>query len=271
VTIAAETKRSDGERRAGLGSLIAASFSQEADRWMLWLPVFLASGIGFYFALPIEPPLWLGLTMLCLSATALIAARTRPALKWFLAVLMAASLGLTVAQWRTVLVAAPVLPKEQWADVTGQVLDVEVDPPGARITLDHVTIAGIAVDRERIYVTDSQVTSVQVFDRKGNFIKGWGRHEMGAQNFSLPEGIAVDGKGRVFVVDAMRHEVKVFDAEGALLDIFGGPGSTAGSLLYPADIAIDGTGRVYVVERGNGRVQIFAEEELPATARKREP
>jgi DNA-binding beta-propeller fold protein YncE len=130
------------------------------------------------------------------------------------------------------------------------------------------SIGGIAAAADRIYVTDHQGTAVQVFDRKGNFLKGWGQHEMGGQNFSLPEGIAIDGKGRVFVIDAIRHEIKVFDADGNLLGIYGGLGSVAGSVQYPADVAIDPQNRIYVVERGNGRVQVFAEEELPAIARK---
>jgi competence protein ComEC len=130
-------------RRAGLASLIATSFSLEAERWMLWFPVFLASGIGLYFALPAEPPLWLGLMVLGLSIVAIFAGRSLPILKWLLAVIIAASLGFAAAQWRTALVAAPVLAKEQWADFSGQVLDVEADPPGARITLDHVAIAGV--------------------------------------------------------------------------------------------------------------------------------
>jgi DNA-binding beta-propeller fold protein YncE len=130
------------------------------------------------------------------------------------------------------------------------------------------SIGGIASAGDRIYVTDHQVTAVQVFDRKGNFLKGWGQHEMGGQNFSLPEGIAVDAKGRVFVIDAIRHEIKVFDGDGNLLGIFGGLGSVAGAVQYPSDVAIDGQNRVYVIERGNGRAQVFAEEELPAIARK---
>ncbi|MFM9842900.1 MAG: ComEC/Rec2 family competence protein [Dongiaceae bacterium] len=134
---------SGAEQRAGLASLIATNLSLEQERWMLWCPVFLATGIGFYFALPEEPPLWLGSTVFGLSAVAIIAGRSLPILKWLLAVLIAASLGFAAAQWRTVLIAAPVLTKEQWADVSGQVLDLEVDPPGARITLDHVAIAGV--------------------------------------------------------------------------------------------------------------------------------
>lgn len=129
-------------------------------------------------------------------------------------------------------------------------------------------IGGIAPGADRVYVTDHQGIGVQVFDRKGNFVKGWGRHEMGSQNFSLPEGIAVDSKGRVYVIDAIRHELKIFDGEGHVLDIYGGVGRGPGSLTYPEDVTIDSSNRIYVVEKGNARVQVFAEEEIPAMGRK---
>jgi DNA-binding beta-propeller fold protein YncE len=126
------------------------------------------------------------------------------------------------------------------------------------------SIAGIACDARWIYVVDHQVTAVQVFDRRGNFVRGWGKHDMGAQNFSLPEAVAVDSKGRVVVVDALRHEIKFFDADGRFLDRFGGLGSRPGQVAYPSDVAIDEKDRLYVVEKGNGRVQVFEEVERGA-------
>jgi hypothetical protein len=44
----------------------------ERDRWFLWLPACLGTGIGIYFSLRVEPPLWLGL-MLALLAVAVVA------------------------------------------------------------------------------------------------------------------------------------------------------------------------------------------------------
>ena len=39
---------------------LAAAFAAEGDRRLLWLPVFFGAGIGTYFSLTSEPPLWLG-------------------------------------------------------------------------------------------------------------------------------------------------------------------------------------------------------------------
>ncbi len=122
-------------------------------------------------------------------------------------------------------------------------------------------ITGIAVDKERIVVTDAQVVSVQVFDRHGGLLKSWGKHDMGIQNFSLPQAVALDGKGHVIVIDMLRHEIKFFDGEGNFLDRFGGLGSRLGQVAFPTGVATDGSDRLFVVEKTNGRVQAFVEVE----------
>lgn len=124
------------------------------------------------------------------------------------------------------------------------------------------SIAGIASDKDFIYVIDHQVTpAVQVFDRRGNYVRGWGAHQMGIQNFSLPEAIALDSKGRVIVLDALRHEIKFFSEDGRFLDRFGGWGARLGQVSFPVDIAVDPADHLYVVEKGNSRVQVFEEIE----------
>lgn len=120
-----------------------------------------------------------------------------------------------------------------------------------------VSIAAIAVDGEHIVVTDHVSTSVQVFDRRGRFLRGFGKHDMGRENFSLPEGVALDGKGHIIVVDALRHEIKFFDTEGKFVARFGGMGAKPGQVSFPSDVAVDASGRIYVLEKVGARVQIF--------------
>src|SRR5260370_35955480 len=48
----------------------AANLVAERERWALWVPVFVGAGIGIYFWLTVEPPLWLG----AFSAAAAMAA-----------------------------------------------------------------------------------------------------------------------------------------------------------------------------------------------------
>lgn len=134
---------------------------------------------------------------------------------------------------------------------------------------EFLSIADIEPIPDGIVVVDHLARPVQIFDRSGSFVRGFGAHQLGAENFSLPEAVAVDSKGRLVIVDALRHEIKVFTAEGRFLDRFGGVGWGPGQVRAPADVAIDGRDRVYVVERGGGRVQVFEELELPVTTQQR--
>ena len=120
-------------------------------------------------------------------------------------------------------------------------------------------ITGIAVTKDSIVVTDAQAVSVQVFDRRGTFVRGWGKHDLGVQNFSLPQSVAVDSLGRVIAIDTLRHEIKFFDRDGNFLSRWGGLGWRPGQVAYPTGIAIDSSDRLYVVEKGNARVQVFIE------------
>ena len=39
--------------------LLRGALEAERDRWFLWLPLLFGVGIGLYFTLLFEPPLWL--------------------------------------------------------------------------------------------------------------------------------------------------------------------------------------------------------------------
>jgi competence protein ComEC len=123
---------------------LAAGLLEERERWLLWLPVGLGAGIGVYFALPSEPPLWLGPTLLLpvlLAAGWPRGAPTpglwRPAL---LLALAAAACGLAVATLRTQLVAAPVLERRAAYVLEGEVVLVEERVRGRRLTLRQPVI-----------------------------------------------------------------------------------------------------------------------------------
>ena len=132
-------------RRLVRGGLIA--LAGERERWPLWLPVGLGTGIAVYFALPVEPRIWTG--PLCLSAVLLAGWRLRRAARCLPLALAFGSLalGFAAASLRTQIVAAPVLQKETRASpVTGRVVAVEphIDGAGgARVVLDAVAIAGL--------------------------------------------------------------------------------------------------------------------------------
>jgi DNA-binding beta-propeller fold protein YncE len=119
-------------------------------------------------------------------------------------------------------------------------------------------IAGIALDERNVYVASQEGIAVQIFTRQGRFVRGWGMHDAGLHNVSLPAGIAVDAKGRVILLDTLRQEIKYFDPDGKLIELFGGLGRQAGAVAYPTDLGMDRKGRLCVADSGNGRAQVLA-------------
>src|SRR6202051_350911 len=49
------------EWRTWLFGALADRLAAEGERRLLWLPVFFGAGIGVYFLLKVEPPLWPGI------------------------------------------------------------------------------------------------------------------------------------------------------------------------------------------------------------------
>jgi competence protein ComEC len=84
---------------------------QEAERWVLWLPVALGAGVAVYFGLPFEPSAKLVLPFLIagiLVGVAAFASETIPA-RLALGLIAAFVIGFSMAKLRTDHVAAPVL------------------------------------------------------------------------------------------------------------------------------------------------------------------
>jgi len=146
VSEAAASPGSAGETR--LAAALAEKLGAERERLALWLPVAFGIGIGAYFALSREPAPWIG------PATALAGlllaglGRRAPLLLVLASVIVTAGLGLTAAQWRTRWVAAPVIDKRIGpVAVEGRVVEVEIRPDNRRVTLDRLTVAGLAPER----------------------------------------------------------------------------------------------------------------------------
>lgn len=64
---------------------ITRNLEAERERWVLWLPMLFATGIGIYFALPQEPSMWLTLAVIELTLLAVWLARHQAKLLWLLA------------------------------------------------------------------------------------------------------------------------------------------------------------------------------------------
>jgi DNA-binding beta-propeller fold protein YncE len=138
-----------------------------------------------------------------------------------------------------------------------------IGAPAGRVDLMRTPMDLELTPEGKLVISDAAGLAVQVYGPAGDFLLGWGRHDVGTADFSLPSGVAVDGSGRVYVVDGLRHDVKVFTPQGEFLTHFGGWGVGLGGLRYPVDVASDGGDRVFVTERGGQRVQVFRVRTVP--------
>jgi DNA-binding beta-propeller fold protein YncE len=101
---------------------------------------------------------------------------------------------------------------------------------------------------------------IQVFDRDGNYLRGWPTPDF---NVDGPSGLTIDRLGRLLVADTHLYRVLVYSESGEVLFQIGDgvQGTTPGRFGYPTDVVIDRAGNFYVAEYGdNDRIQVFSPE-----------
>ena len=113
---------------------------------------------------------------------------------------------------------------------------------------------GVLPDGDDVYVSDTGLSRIAVFDPEGNF-----RRFVGAEgDLDGPVGMALAGEPRrLFVTDTRLHEVRVFDRDGRMVSRFGGRGEERGQFYHPLGIATGGGDTLYVVDSFHFAVQAF--------------
>ena len=136
----------------GFWASLCAHLLEERERWFPWLPVGLGMGIVWYFALPVEPPIWPGVATLLLLAAALAARWWFGPQRWSLLempvwfAMGTVLVGFAVATIRTELVAAPALERRGAYELEATVLLVEDRVDGQRLTLGRPVIEGLEAE-----------------------------------------------------------------------------------------------------------------------------
>jgi tripartite motif-containing protein 71 len=124
------------------------------------------------------------------------------------------------------------------------------------------TPVGIGVFGGKVFVGDLYgLPAVKVFDTLGQYLFGFGKHDVDRSDLTFPGGFGFldDGSGGklLLVMDALRQTVKVYTEDGTFVTMIGGQGRLPGQFQYPSGLASDGKSTFYVLERVNRRVQKF--------------
>ncbi|SMX48433.1 ComEC/Rec2 family competence protein [Maliponia aquimaris] len=122
-------------------SWLAAGLLGQRGHLFPWTPVFLAVGIGAYFALRVEPPVALLWACGSIGILAVLQQRAGPVFGPVLAGCALVFLGFALAGLRAHTVAGPVLDFRYYGPVEGRVVDIDRSASDAlRLTLDRVVL-----------------------------------------------------------------------------------------------------------------------------------
>jgi DNA-binding beta-propeller fold protein YncE len=119
----------------------------------------------------------------------------------------------------------------------------------------------VAVDaQDNIYVTDSELGKIFVFETNGKFSHVIGSLKYGEGLFKRPTGIAVDSATkRIYVSDTLRDQIFVMDMQGNVLQRIGKSGAGEGEFRFPTELRLSRES-LLVVDAMNFRVQVLDRE-----------
>lgn len=116
---------------------------------------------------------------------------------------------------------------------------------------------GIGVDAsDRVFVADSSLRKVQVFDKNLRYQYGFGNDRLGGDL----RGLAIDkANGWVYVADAATARIYKYNLAGTFLLSFGSEGKGNGQFSGgPRDLTVDGDANIWVGDMPNFRAQKFS-------------
>lgn len=115
---------------------------------------------------------------------------------------------------------------------------------------------GLTLVDDRIYVVDSVLRKVCIFDKNGKYI-----FSFGDERFVRPSGIAYSQQDEiVYVADTAGHTIYVFTKGGKFIQQIGSRGLGGGMFNFPTHLWVDKDGKLYVSDTLNYRIQVFSRQ-----------
>ncbi|MHC4394274.1 MAG: 6-bladed beta-propeller [Planctomycetota bacterium] len=115
---------------------------------------------------------------------------------------------------------------------------------------------GLTVVDNQIYVVDSTLGKVCVFDRDGKLIFSFGGDQL-----ERPSGIAYGPEWQtIYVTDTANHTINVFSKDGRFVHRIGSRGLKPSLFNFPTHLWFDQSEKLYVSDTLNYRIQVFSNE-----------
>jgi tripartite motif-containing protein 2/3 len=117
--------------------------------------------------------------------------------------------------------------------------------------------SGIAFNSKgSLVVVDWGNHRLQVFNKKGKFVRAIGSKGSDAGQYLFPRGIAVNTQDNILIADRCNHRIQILNKDGTFKQMIGKEGSGAGEFDHPWDVAVSkASGRIYVSDCG---IQVFS-------------
>ena len=120
-------------------------------------------------------------------------------------------------------------------------------------TENLITPVAVTLSNNDLYVVDSSLGKVCVFNKDGKFLRSIGEGKL-----KRPSGIACSKKtGKIYVSDTAAHTICVFDKGGIFQFNIGKRGIDAAEFNFPTHLWMDADDRLYVSDTLNYRIQMF--------------
>lgn len=126
-------------------------------------------------------------------------------------------------------------------------------------TSDEFKPSDVAVDGNRMYLTDLKHQQIQVLDKaSGNVLFKVGKPGSKEGEFVFPTNLTIGTDRHIYVTDTGNFRIQKFTLDGQYVRSFGGIGASFGQFARPKGVALDRAGRLYVVDAAFQNIQVMA-------------
>ena len=121
---------------------------------------------------------------------------------------------------------------------------------------NFITPVDIAITSDKIFVTDSTLNKISIFDLNGNFLRIINNSVGG---FPItPHGIVFDDQNNFYISDHQNNRIIQYDESGISISVFGQLGIYDGQFKFPNDVALSNDGYLFVTDSEGHRIQKFS-------------